>query len=74
MEKRIKEIIDELKPYLNSDGGNIEFIKLDNDTVFIKLFGACSMCMHKNDTINDFILRTIQNEFPEIKEIVNVEL
>ena len=40
-EKKIREIIDKIVPYLNSDGGNIEFIKLEDDIVYIKLTGAC---------------------------------
>ena len=40
-EKKIREIIDKIVPYLNSDGGNLEFIKLEDDIVDIKLTGAC---------------------------------
>ena len=50
-EKKIREIIDKIVPYLNSDGGNLEFIKLEDDIVYIKLTGACGCCPHKNETI-----------------------
>lgn len=74
MEEKILEVINQINPYLNSDGGNIEFIKYEDGTVYVKLTGACSYCMYKNDTIDDFVLRSIQEEVPEVKEVINVEL
>ena len=74
MEEKILEVINQINPYLNSDGGNIEFIKYEDWTVYVKLTGACGYCMYKNDTIDDFVLRSIQEEVPEVKEVINVEL
>ncbi len=74
MEEKIKKIIDNIRPYLNSDGGNIEFIKYENDIVYIKLTGACGFCEYRNDTISEGILRTLQNEIPSIKNVINVEI
>ena len=59
----IKSIIDDLKPYINNDGGDIEFVKLDENYVFIKLFGACVHCGGQDNTVNYGILKMIQGRF-----------
>lgn len=74
MENKIKEIIETINPYLINDGGNVQFIKYEDNIVYIRLIGACSICMYKDSTINDLILRTIQNEIPEVKDIINIEI
>ena len=74
MEERIIEIINNIKPYLNSEGGNIDFIKYEDGIVFVKLTGACSHCPHQNETIKNGVLKTLQNEIPEIKDVINVEI
>ena len=74
MEERIKNIIEEIKPYLNSEGGNIDFIKYEDGIVFVKLTGACGCCPHQNETLKNGVLRTLQEEIPEIKDVINVEI
>ena len=74
MENKIIEVIETIKPYLISDGGNIEFVKYEDNIVYVKLRGACAGCVYRDDTINDFVLRTIQNEVPEVKGIINIPI
>ena len=74
MEEKIKEIINDLKPYLNMDGWDIEYIKYEDGFVFVKLYGACSHCGYQDVTLNDNILEIIKEEYPEIKGIINVEI
>lgn len=74
MEEKIIEIINELKPYLNSEGGNIEYIKYEEGTVFVRLTGACSHCIYQDDTLKEGLLKSLQEQIPEIKEIINVEI
>lgn len=74
IEEQINEVFDDLRPYINAEGGNIELLKYDNGTVFIRLTGACLHCSFQDDTINDGILRTLQDKIPEVKEVINVEL
>lgn len=73
MEDKIIETIEFIKPYLNSDGGDIEYVKCIDNVVYIKLYGACQACGYSDNTIEDFILRTIQNEVPEVKDVVIVD-
>ena len=41
---QVKELLDDIRPFLNMEGGDIEFIKLEDDYVYVKLTGACAMC------------------------------
>ena len=71
---RIEDVLEKLRPYLNSDGGDIEFIKFEDGVVFVKLLGACGNCPHRNDTIKGGVLAALTDEIPEVKDIINVEL
>ena len=74
MEEKIIEIINDIKPYLNMDGGDIDFIKYEDGYVYVKLFGACSHCGYQDITLNDNILEIIKESYPEVKGIINVEI
>ena len=72
--KKIKEELEDLKPFLNMDGGDIEFIKYEDNIVFVRLSGACANCGYQDYTLKDNILEYLQEDIPEIKGIINVEL
>lgn len=74
MEEKIKQVLNELKPYLNSDGGDVEFIKYEDNYVYIKLTGACQSCIYKDQTIKNGIYESLKSEIPEIEGVINVEL
>ena len=74
MEDKIIEILNRIRPYLNSDGGDIEFINYENGCVYIKLLGGCAHCMHINETIKEFILKTLQQELDNVTDVVNVDI
>lgn len=74
MEEKIIELTEKLRPYLNMDGGDIEFIKYEDGYVYIKLIGACSDCIYQDNTINDGILTFYQSEIPEIQGVINVSI
>lgn len=71
-EEKIIEIIDKLRPFLISDGGNIEFVKYENNIVYIKMMGACSNCQMLDLTLKDGIEAAIQEEVPEVIEVMNI--
>ncbi len=73
-EDKIKELIENIRPYLNMDGGDIEYIKYEDNYVYIKLYGACTNCLLQDNTINDWLLTMFQDEIPEIKGIINIPL
>ena len=72
IEKRIIDIINHLKPFLISDGGNIEFIKYEDGIVYISLGGACADCQMLDLTLKDGIEATIMEEIPEVKGVINL--
>ena len=69
--EKIIEIIDKLRPFLISDGGNIEFVKYENDIVYIKMLGACAGCEMIDITLKEGVEAAIKEEVPTVKEIVN---
>lgn len=72
-ELKIKKILDDLRPFLNEDGGDIEFIKYEDKILYLKLTGACSHCLYQDNTSSN-LLRFIQNEVPEVIDIINVNI
>lgn len=70
---KIKNIIDKLRPYLINDGGNIEFIKYEDNIVYIKLLGACANCQMIDLTLKDGIASAIMNEVPTVKDVINLD-
>ena len=72
IEKKIIEILDKLRPFLISEGGNIEFIKYEDHIVYIQMMGACSNCEMLDYTLKDGIEVALKEEIPEIEEVVNV--
>ncbi|MCI9585163.1 MAG: NifU family protein [Bacilli bacterium] len=71
-EQKIIEIIDKLRPFLITDGGNIEFIKYENNIVYIKMLGACAGCDLIDITLKEGIEGAIKEEIPNVKEVINV--
>jgi Fe-S cluster biogenesis protein NfuA len=71
-EKKIKEIIDKLRPFLINDGGNIEFVKYEDSFVYIKMMGACANCQMLDLTLHDGIEAAIISEVPEVIGVINV--
>ncbi|HOP65452.1 MAG TPA: NifU family protein [Bacilli bacterium] len=74
MEEKIKNALDLIRPYLNEEGGDIEFVKYEDGYVYIKLLGGCATCPYRNETIKNGILEALKKDIPEIKGIINIEL
>lgn len=72
IENKIIDIIDNLRPFLINDGGNIEFVKYENDIVYIQMMGACSNCDMLDLTLKDGIEYAIKEEIPSVKEVINI--
>ena len=73
IELKIIALIDRIKPFIISDGGTIDFIKYEDNIVYIKLDGACKDCAFIDTTLKDGIEEILINEIPEIKEVKNIE-
>ena len=71
--KKINDVLDELRPFLINDGGNIEFVKYEDNIVYIKMQGACADCEMIDLTLKDGIEQALKSEIPSIKEVVNLK-
>lgn len=69
MEEKVLEVINELRPFLMNDGGNIELVKIEDDTVYLEFQGACRHCSLQNVTFSDGIERLILEKVPEVKHV-----
>lgn len=69
---QIKETLDTLRPYLNMEGGDVEFVDYKDKIVYVRLTGACQACMFSDDTIKNGLYETLKTEIPEIEGVINV--
>ena len=70
---KVKEVIDKLRPYLQNDGGDVQFKRFENGVVYVKLIGACSNCPMATMTLQDGIENALINEVPEVIKVVGEE-
>lgn len=71
--KKIKRVLqNEIKPVVALDGGDIAFVKYENNKLFIRMMGACSGCPSSEATLKQGIEVRIKEHFPEITEVVSV--
>lgn len=71
---KIKKMVEELRPYLNMDGGDIEFIKYEDHYIYVRLSEACQSCMFQDNTLNEGVLSFFQAQIPELEGVINVNL
>lgn len=71
-EEQVIDVINRIRPYLNSDGGDVEFVKFDNGIVYVKLIGACAGCAMQDATLKDGLEALLLEEVPGVVEVVNV--
>jgi len=68
----IAKSLDDLRPFLQRDGGDVEFVDYDNGILKVRLMGACRGCPYSQMTLAQGIKRTLQEKFPQLKEVQNV--
>jgi len=71
IEKRITEVLDKVRPYLQNDGGNVTFKRYEDGVVYVKLEGACSNCPMAVMTLEDGIENALITEIPEVVKVIN---
>ncbi len=69
----VEKALDEIRPFLQSDGGDISLISIDNDSsVKVKLEGNCIGCSVNQMTLKSGVEMTIKKYVPQIEEVINV--
>ena len=69
MEEKIQEIIDKIRPMLQADGGDVEFVDFEDGVVKVRLKGACAGCPMSQMTLKNGIERLLKQELPEVKSV-----
>ena len=72
VEEEIKKILNKIRPYLNSEGGDLEYIKFEEGIVYIRMLGACMECGSLDYTLKDGIEALLIENIPEVIEVRNV--
>ena len=71
--ERVKEVLEEVRPALQRDGGDIELIEITDDGIVkVALQGHCAGCPMSQMTLKMFIEQHLKSLVPEVKEVVNV--
>ncbi len=71
--RKIKKALQEIRPFLEADGGDINFIELTEDWVVkVELTGACSSCSVSMMTLKNGVEVALKNAVPQVKEVIEV--
>ena len=72
LKDRIEKALDEIRPFLENDGGDISLIEVKNKTVKVRLEGACTTCSVNQMTLKTGVEMTIKKYAPEIENVLNI--
>ena len=72
LKDRVERALEEIRPYLEADGGNISLVEITEDTVAVQLEGACLGCSVNQMTLKNGVEATIKKFAPQIKRIIEV--
>lgn len=68
-EQNVEQVLDEMRPYLMADGGNVELVEIEGPIVKLRLQGACGTCPSSTMTLKMGIERRLREKIPEIAEV-----
>lgn len=72
IEEQIKNVIHKLRPYLQRDGGDIEYVDFKDGIVYVRMLGACAGCTMIDDTLKDGVEQILMEEVPGVLGVQNV--
>ncbi|GFE71709.1 NifU family protein [Chroococcus sp. FPU101] len=67
--ENVETVLDEMRPYLMADGGNVELVEIDGPIVRLRLQGACGSCPSSTMTLKMGIERRLREMIPEVNEV-----
>lgn len=70
--QRVETALSEIRPFLNNDGGDIELVSVEGDTVNVRLMGTCTDCTVNQMTLKSGVEMTIKKYAPEIERVINL--
>jgi len=73
VKEKVQKVIDEIRPALEADGGNIELVEVGEDGVVkVRLLGACGSCPMSQLTLKRGVEARLKAKVPEVKEVISV--
>ena len=72
MRDQVEKILNELRPNLQADGGDVELVDVNEGIVSVKLTGSCAGCPMSTLTLKNGIERILKEQITEIKEVIAV--
>ena len=73
LKKKVELALDEIRPFLLSDGGDISLISIEKNIVKVQLMGNCVICSVNQMTLKNGVEMTIKKHAPQIQEVLSVE-
>jgi Fe-S cluster biogenesis protein NfuA len=70
VEERVAFALDEVRPGIKADGGDVELLQVEGPTVRVRLHGACRGCPMAASTLSEFVAERVKLYAPEITEVV----
>ncbi len=72
LKEKVEKALEEIRPFLVSDGGNIKLISIEGKKVTVQLEGACIGCSVNQMTLKNGVEATIKKHVPEIEEVIDI--
>jgi Fe-S cluster biogenesis protein NfuA len=73
LKKKVELALEEIRPFLLSDGGNISLLSIDKNIVKVQLMGNCVSCSVNQMTLKNGVEMTIKKYAPQIEEVISVD-
>ena len=70
LEDKVKETLNTIRPQLQADGGDLEYVKMEDGKVYVKLTGACGGWPMATMTLKQGVERLLKDSIPEVTEVV----
>jgi Fe-S cluster biogenesis protein NfuA len=75
IEKKVKNVLEQIRPYLQSDGGDIRFVSMTEDNVVnVELTGACGSCPYSIITLKNGVETAIKKAIPDVKSVEAINI
>ena len=71
-EENVMKVLEDLIPYIEADGGWLDFVEIEDGYVKVRLGGACETCAMSTMTLKQGIERKLMEEIPDVKGVVQV--
>jgi len=70
---KLEQAIDQIRPNIQMDGGDLELVKYEDGIVYVRLLGACTTCPAASYTLKLGVEEAIKNHLPEVQEVIAVD-